>query len=197
MLLERYLKVSSIYEKENLNEDEGEKSYNTFRYLYNFLQVMDDVEELRYVLAYFAKSNGFVSTKEFTFNEEKQIAEDDQFLKDLPEADSKTYISKPIYFYRAGREDSLTQRAKRGEFRPRIKTQVVIFCANMQKIGGIETWMYYFCKNMYKLYDIIVVFSDNMDGKQIERLYPIVQVLKLTDKYIECDNIFTYRRIIK
>ena len=29
-------------------------------------------EELRYVLAYFAKSNGFVSTKEFTFNEEKQ-----------------------------------------------------------------------------------------------------------------------------
>lgn len=58
--------------KENLNEDEGEKSYNTFRYLYNFLQVMDDVEELRYVLAYFAKSNGFVSTKEFTFNEEKQ-----------------------------------------------------------------------------------------------------------------------------
>lgn len=59
--------------KENLDDDEGEKAYNTFRYLYNFLQVMDDVEELRYVLAYFAKSNGFVSTKEFTFNEDKQI----------------------------------------------------------------------------------------------------------------------------
>ena len=58
--------------KENLNNDEGERAYNTFKYLYNFLQVMDDVEELRYVLAYFAKSNGFVSTKEFTFNEEKQ-----------------------------------------------------------------------------------------------------------------------------
>ena len=58
--------------KENLNDDEGEKAYNTFKYLYNFLQVMDDVEELRYVLAYFAKSNGFVNTREFTFNEEKQ-----------------------------------------------------------------------------------------------------------------------------
>ena len=58
--------------KENLSDDEGERAYNTFKYLYNFLQVMDDVEELRYVLAYFAKSNGFVSTKEFTFNEEKQ-----------------------------------------------------------------------------------------------------------------------------
>lgn len=60
--------------KEKLSEDdEHETSYNTFRYLYNFLQVMDDVEELRYVLAYFAKSNGFIGTKEFAFNEEKQI----------------------------------------------------------------------------------------------------------------------------
>ena len=60
--------------KENLSEDDANgTSYNTFRYLYNFLQVMDDVDELRYVLAYFAKSNGFISTKEFAFNEDKQI----------------------------------------------------------------------------------------------------------------------------
>ena len=60
--------------KERLAEDSSEgTSYNTFRYLYNFLQVMDDVEELRYVLAYFAKSNGFIKTDEYSFNEEKQI----------------------------------------------------------------------------------------------------------------------------
>ena len=60
--------------KERLAEDDNENtSYNTFRYLYNFLQVMDDVEELRYVLAYFAKSNGFIRTDEYSFNEEKQI----------------------------------------------------------------------------------------------------------------------------
>lgn len=60
--------------KEKLSEDDGVgTSYNTFRYLYNFLQVMDDVEELRYVLAYFAKSNGFIKTNEYTFNEDKQI----------------------------------------------------------------------------------------------------------------------------
>lgn len=60
--------------KEKLSEDDSNgTSYNTFRYLYNFLQVMDDVEELRYVLAYFAKSNGFIGTKEFAFCEEKQI----------------------------------------------------------------------------------------------------------------------------
>lgn len=130
---------------------------------------------------------------DITFNEDKQIAEDDQFLKDLPEADSKTYISKPIYFYRAGREDSLTQRAKRGEFRPRIKTQVVIYCANMQKIGGIETWLYYWCQNMYKLYDIMVVFSDNMDGRQIARLSEIVLVMKLNHRLIECDTLINTR----
>ncbi len=60
--------------KEQLSEDDSDgTSYNTFRYLYNFLQVMDGVEELRYVLAYFAKSNGFISTNEYTFNEDKQI----------------------------------------------------------------------------------------------------------------------------
>lgn len=127
------------------------------------------------------------------FDEEKQIAEDDDFLKRLPVPDSKTYISKPIYYYRAGRENSLTDRAKKGEFRPRIKTQVVIYCANMQKIGGIETWLYYWCRNMYKLYDIMVVFSDQMEGKQIQRLSDIVQVMRLNHRLIECDTLINTR----
>ena len=63
----------------------------------------------------------------------------------------------------------------------------------MQKIGGIETWLYYWCQNMYKLYDIIVVFKDNMDGRQIKRLSDIVQVLRLSDKVIECDTLINTR----
>lgn len=127
------------------------------------------------------------------FNEEMQVAEDDDFLKRLPVPESKTYITKPIYLYRAGRENSLTYRARAGEFKPRIKTQVCIYCANMQKIGGIETWMYYWCQNMYKLYDIMVVFSENMDGRQIQRLSQIVQVIKLGNKLIECDTLINTR----
>ena len=127
------------------------------------------------------------------FDEEKPIAEDDDFLNRLPEAHSKTYITKPIYFYRAGREESLTFRARRGDFKPRIKTQVVIYCANMQKIGGIETWLYYWCQNMYKLYDIMVVFSDQMDGRQIARLSDIVQVMRLNNRLIECDTLINTR----
>ncbi len=131
--------------------------------------------------------------KDLFFNENMQVAEDDDFLNRLPVPKAKTYIPKPIYYYRAGRENSLTQRARKGEFRPRIKTQVVIYCANMQKIGGIETWLYYWCQNMYKLYDIMVVFRDNMDGRQIRRLSDIVQVLRLNDKIIECDTLINTR----
>ena len=127
------------------------------------------------------------------FDEDKQVAEDDDFLKRLPVPDSKTYITKPIYYYRAGRENSLTDRARKGEFRPRIKTQVVIYCANMQKIGGIETWLYYWCKNMYQFYDIMVVFSDQRSGKQIQRLSEIVQVMRLNNRLIECDTLINTR----
>ena len=127
------------------------------------------------------------------FNEEMNIAEDDDFLKRLPVPKSKTYIPKQIYFYRAGREGSLTDRAKKGDFRPRIKTQVVIYCGSMQKIGGIETWLYYWCENMYQFYDIMVVFLDQMDGRQIARLSKIVQVMKLNNRLIECDTLINTR----
>ena len=59
--------------KEKLSEDEDGKSYSMCKYLFNFLQVIDDVEELKYILAYFAKSNGFVPIKDFSFDEDQQL----------------------------------------------------------------------------------------------------------------------------
>jgi predicted transcriptional regulator len=59
--------------KEKLSEDESGEAFFTCKYLYNFLQLIDDVEELKYVLAYFAKSNGFVPVGEFSFNEDEQF----------------------------------------------------------------------------------------------------------------------------
>lgn len=60
--------------KELLSEDNDEgESYNICRYLFYFLQAIDNVEELKYVLAYFAKSNAFINTQEFVFDEDKQI----------------------------------------------------------------------------------------------------------------------------
>ena len=57
-----------------LNEKLSDNNSNEeLTYLYHFIQVMDDVPELKYILAYFAKSNGFVPVNEFAFNEENQI----------------------------------------------------------------------------------------------------------------------------
>ena len=59
--------------KEKLSNDKTKVSYNTYVYLYNFLNSMETNEELRYVLAYFSKSLGFTDPLEFVFNEDKQF----------------------------------------------------------------------------------------------------------------------------
>ncbi|MDD3048495.1 MAG: hypothetical protein PHQ89_00700 [Bacilli bacterium] len=59
--------------KEHLADDESGTATITLKYLYHFLQLINDVAELKYILAYFAKSNGFISPKEFAFDEDNQI----------------------------------------------------------------------------------------------------------------------------
>ncbi len=59
--------------KEKLVEDKTKDVYHSYRYLYNFLQSMETAKELKYMLAYVAKSMGFIDHKEYVFNEEKQF----------------------------------------------------------------------------------------------------------------------------
>ena len=132
--------------------------------------------------------------KGMTFNEELQVAEDDDFLNRLPEAKTKTYINIPVYFYRAGVKGGLTDRKLNGEFTPPdIKTQVVVYCGNAQSIGGIETFLYNWCREMCEYYDIVVLYSDHMDGRQIMRLAMHVQVMKNMGKIIQCDTLINIR----
>ena len=74
-----------------------------------------------------------------------------------------------------------------------IKTQLVIWTDKTFAIGGIETFIYSFCLNMKKYYDIIVLYNE-MDIEQIRRLQPHVKVLKnnLKTKII-CDNLLVNR----
>lgn len=58
-----------------LKEKLEEKSNNDFpalKYMYNMLQAMDNVPEIKYILGYVAKTNGFVEPDVFAFNEERQ-----------------------------------------------------------------------------------------------------------------------------
>lgn len=74
-----------------------------------------------------------------------------------------------------------------------IKTQVIIWTDATYALGGIETFIYSFCRNMCKLYDIIVLYN-KMDLKQIERLKPYVCVQKLDKaKKMICDTVIVNR----
>ncbi len=57
--------------KEKLEDDE-DNNKAAVKYLYFFLQAMDNVPEIKYILAYMAKTNGFIGPDEFAFNEDKQ-----------------------------------------------------------------------------------------------------------------------------
>jgi hypothetical protein len=57
--------------KEKL-EDNSNNDLAAIRYMYNMLQAMDNVPEIKYILGYIAKSSGFIEPDEFAFNEDKQ-----------------------------------------------------------------------------------------------------------------------------
>lgn len=127
--------------------------------------------------------------EDMEFDETMMVAEDDDFLKRLPEPKSHTYISKPIYLYRVGRKDGLSMRKANGEFdKADIVTQVVLYYAHIQQIGGVETFFYNFCKRMTEYYDIAILY-DRCDPIQINRLRRLVPCYHVSDFKIECDTL--------
>lgn len=59
--------------KEKLSSDKTKDTYNTYLYLYHFLQSMETNHELKYILGYVSKSLGFTPPMEFAFNTDKQF----------------------------------------------------------------------------------------------------------------------------
>ena len=58
--------------KDILLEDIDNNGYQTLHYLYTYLQNMNSMVELKYILAYMAKSNAQIPVFEYIFDEEKQ-----------------------------------------------------------------------------------------------------------------------------
>lgn len=70
-----------------------------------------------------------------------------------------------------------------------IKTQVAIFRTSIDRIGGIETFIYSFCKQMSKYYDITVLY-DSISSEQLGRLAEICPVMKVNPAVpIICDTL--------
>jgi predicted transcriptional regulator len=62
-----------IVKEKFTDEKKSKDSYYTFLYLYHALQSMDNVPEIKYILAYFSKKNGFTDPNEFKLDETKQF----------------------------------------------------------------------------------------------------------------------------
>ena len=58
--------------KDGLEEDDN-VSFNTYTYLYHFLQSLNGSKETKYILAYISKAAGFTGPMEFAFDEEQQF----------------------------------------------------------------------------------------------------------------------------
>jgi len=113
------------------------------------------------------------------------------FRNEIPELEKYCQIMTPRK-YRA--------MEKRGEPNNYItvipsayRTQVVIYTSVTYEIGGLETFIYSFCKQMSKYYDITVLY-DTIDTKQLARLCEIVPCLKNDlNRPIECDTLIVNR----
>lgn len=78
-----------------------------------------------------------------------------------------------------------------------LKTQVLIYVAAMHAIGGIETFVYNFCKTMHKYYDITVLYDAEMHETQYLRLLPFADIVRnRTDKAIVCDTAINCRFVL-
>ena len=59
--------------KDRLKDDKTKDTYNTYVYLYHYLQSMETNKELKYLLCFVSKLTGFTKPREFVYNQEQQI----------------------------------------------------------------------------------------------------------------------------
>lgn len=59
--------------KEKLIDDDSDESSTICKYLYYFLQTIDNTPEIKYMLAYVAKTTGFINPDEFAFEKDNQF----------------------------------------------------------------------------------------------------------------------------
>lgn len=197
------------------------------------------------------------------FNEQKKIAEDAEFIRDI-EHGNKSFIPEYMYYYRSDVPNSLTKRFRDGKLETQrvvyyyptitkemnlldevretdkyaeviimtarndqpeleryamilppcqiygtelrgqhtslftkinlpITTQVCIYTRETFEIGGIETFIYNFCVNLAKYYDILVLY-ERMADSQRERLRGLARTMKNDVKQkIICDTLIINR----
>lgn len=65
--------ITYLIKEKLLDENKKEENYHAMNYLYHFLQSMDNVPEIKYILGYMSKTTGFISPDEYAFDEDHQF----------------------------------------------------------------------------------------------------------------------------
>ena len=153
----------------------GELEFERFVYYYNHV-----TEDMKWLLEEAAEKNK---------NGEVIVMTN---KNDLPELEDFALVLKPQRLigteYKGESSDYFIQIPKP------IREQIILYIGSSQKVGGIETFLYNFCKEMSELYDIAVVYSDHMDARHIVRLADYVPVFRNpSNRAVICDTIVMMR----
>ena len=74
-----------------------------------------------------------------------------------------------------------------------IHAQVVIYQGRIHEIGGVETWIYNFCKMFRDSYDIMVIYCQDSSEKMIQRLSELVPVISIPSAPVVCNVLLNMR----
>ena len=111
---------------------------------------------------------------------------------DLPELKRYAQVVKPRHL--SGMELRGQSTSLFSKIYCPVQAQIVIWTNRTYDIGGIETFIYNFCKT-FKDYDILVLYNE-MHQSQIERVRPYARVLKNNQKTkVYCDTMIINRII--
>lgn len=107
----------------------------------------------------------------------------------LPDLSKYAQVMRPIGTWANELRGQKTNLVRIVEVPKSMETQVVIYMSKPHAIGGRETFIKNFCMQMYKHYDIVVVFDQMCIALQAE-LLPYVKVIKNDrNEVINCDTI--------
>ena len=74
------------------------------------------------------------------------------------------------------------------QFERPIETQVVIYTSKIEKVSGLTTFIVNFCKVMSEYYDIMVIYSDDINAERLAQLRKIVDTRR-NNGLISCDTL--------
>lgn len=135
---------------------------------------------------------------EYLLPEVKKINETQEVIimtnhNEIPELKKYAMVTAPVAIKGTELRGQPTTLFKKITFNIDLKSDIVIYTKKTYSIGGIETFIYNFCLNLYDTYDIIILYEE-MDKEQIKRLSPYARVIQNKPNLnIQCTNLLINR----